>query len=252
MKHLSTCQVMWTNKIIATGHLKIHKSSISVLCTVKDWLSSVGSHLFEFLALTSLKTTKVQLLLWHLSAIWQCYATSVNQSCVVEGSISHQYGFNKMEQQPTEQGHQWVLCGKCFHSTSFPVAAMFHGRHVRLISPPVITFYGGTSKAESHQLRFILILFKQALFNGSAILIFLYWWWPAHICVFSIVLVGFADECWPGVGKMQLKISALLNQHRSSPAVNLWCSITELPKASARMLTFAEIALTYVYHHFQH
>ena len=30
-----------------------------------------------------------------------------------------------------------------FHNTSFPVAAMFHGRHVRLISPPVITFYGG-------------------------------------------------------------------------------------------------------------
>jgi hypothetical protein len=27
------------------------------------------------------------------------------------------------------------------------VAAMFHGRHFRLISPPVITFYGGFSKA---------------------------------------------------------------------------------------------------------
>jgi hypothetical protein len=26
------------------------------------------------------------------------------------------------------------------------VAAMFHGQHVRLISPPVITFYGGISK----------------------------------------------------------------------------------------------------------
>ena len=35
-----------------------------------------------------------------------------------------------------------------FPNTSFPVAAMFHGRHVRLISPPVITFYGGISKAE--------------------------------------------------------------------------------------------------------
>ena len=29
---------MWTNKIIATGHLKFHKSSISVLSTAKDWL----------------------------------------------------------------------------------------------------------------------------------------------------------------------------------------------------------------------
>jgi len=148
MKHISTCQVKWTNKIIATGHLKIHNNSISVLSTEKDWLSGVGSHRLEFLALTSLKTTKVQPLLWHPSAMWQCYATSVNQSYVVVGSISHQYGFSKMEQQPTQPGHQWVFCGKCFHKTSFPVAAMHHGRYVRLISPPVITFYGGISKAE--------------------------------------------------------------------------------------------------------
>ena len=33
-----------------------------------------------------------------------------------------------------------------FHNTSFPVAAMFHGRHVRLISPPVITFCGVSQK----------------------------------------------------------------------------------------------------------
>ena len=111
-------------------------------------LSGVGSHLLEFLALTSLKTTKVQLLLWHLSTMWQCYATSVNQSYIVVESISHQYGFSKMEQQPTQQGRQWVFCGECFHNTSFPVAAMFHGRHVHLISPPVIAFYGGISKAE--------------------------------------------------------------------------------------------------------
>ena len=32
--------------------------------------------------------------------------TSVNQSYVVVGSISHQYGFSKMEQKPTQQGHQ--------------------------------------------------------------------------------------------------------------------------------------------------
>ena len=43
------------------------------------------------------------------------------------GSMSHQYGFSKMEQQPTQLGHQWVFYGKCFHNTSFPVAAMFHG-----------------------------------------------------------------------------------------------------------------------------
>ena len=74
--------------------------------------------------------------------------TSVNQSYVVVGSISHQYGFSKMEQKPTQQGHQWVFCGKCFHNTSFPLAAMFHGLHFRLFSPPVITFYGGISKRE--------------------------------------------------------------------------------------------------------
>ena len=119
---------------------------ISVLSTAKDWLSAVGSHRLELLVLTALKKTKVQLLLWH--AMWQCYATSVNQIYVVVGSIPHQYGFSKMEQQPTQQGHQWVFCGKCFHNTSFPMAAMFHGRHVRLISPFVITFYGGISKAE--------------------------------------------------------------------------------------------------------
>ena len=39
---------------------KIHKNSISFLSTAKDWLSGVGSHLLEFLALTSLKATKVQ------------------------------------------------------------------------------------------------------------------------------------------------------------------------------------------------
>ena len=44
-------------------------------------LSGVGSHLLEFLALTCLKTTKVQPLLWHPSTMWQCYATSVNQRC---------------------------------------------------------------------------------------------------------------------------------------------------------------------------
>ena len=138
----------YVNKIIATGHLKIHNSSISVLSTAKDCVSVVGSHLLEFLALTSLKTTKVQPLLWHLSAMWQCYATSVNQSYVVVGSISHQYGFSKTEQQPTQQEHQWVFWGKCFHNTSFPMVVMFRGRHIHLISAPVITFYGGFSKAE--------------------------------------------------------------------------------------------------------
>ena len=144
MKHISTSQVMGTNKIIATGHLKIHK--IIVLSTAKDWLSGVGSHLLEFLVLTSLKTTKVQLLLWHLSTMWQCYATSVNQSYIVVESISHQYGFSNMEQQPTQQGHQWVFCRKCFHNTSFPVAAMFHGRHVRLW----LLFMGVSQKQSFH------------------------------------------------------------------------------------------------------
>ena len=121
---------------------EIHKIS-----TAKDWLSGVGSHLLEFLALTSLKTTNVQPLLWHPSAMWQCYATCVNQSYVVVGSISHQYGFSQMEQQPTQHRHQWMFCGKCFHNTSFPVAALFHGQHVRLISPPVVFFLWGYLKS---------------------------------------------------------------------------------------------------------
>jgi len=147
MKHISTCQVMWTKKHRnwAPKNLpKLHQRLLqSEILTV--WC---GIATLKFLALTSVKTTKVQPLLWHPSAMWQCYATSVNQSYVVVGSISHQYGFSKMEQQPTQQGHQWVFCGKSFHNTSFPVAAMFHGRHVRLISPPMITFYGSISKAE--------------------------------------------------------------------------------------------------------
>jgi len=36
---------------------------------------------------------------------------------------------------------------ECFHNTSFPVVVMFHGRHVRLTSPHVITFYGGYLKS---------------------------------------------------------------------------------------------------------
>jgi len=51
-------------------------------------LTGVGSRRLEFLVLTSLKTTKVQPLLCHPSAMWQCYATSVSQSYVVVGSIS--------------------------------------------------------------------------------------------------------------------------------------------------------------------
>ena len=109
MKHISTCQVMWTNKIIATGHLKIHKISISVLSTAKYWLSGVGSQLLEFLGLTCLKTTKVQPLLWHPSAMWQWYATSMNQSYVVVGSISHQYGFVRCATAQTARASMNVL-----------------------------------------------------------------------------------------------------------------------------------------------
>ena len=119
MKHISTFQVMWTNKIIATWHLKVHKSSITVLSTEKDWQSGEGSQLLEFLALAYLKTTKGRTLLWHPSTMWQCYATSVNHSYVVVGPISHHNGFSK-EQQPTQQGNQWVFYRKWFHKKSFP------------------------------------------------------------------------------------------------------------------------------------
>jgi len=114
MKHICICHVRWTNKIVATGHQKIHKGSFSVLSTGEDWLSGVGSQLLELLVLTSLKTTKVQRLLWNPKAMWQCYATSVNQNYVDVESIPHQYGFSKMEQQASQQGHQWVFCGKIF------------------------------------------------------------------------------------------------------------------------------------------
>ena len=86
------------------------------------------------------------------------------------GSISHQYGFSKMEQQPTHQGQQMQCCGKCFHNKSFPAAAMFHGQHPSLISPPVITFYGGISKAEfSSQPRNIAEL-KQSIKEEIAVI----------------------------------------------------------------------------------
>ena len=49
----------------------LHSERLTVWC---------GIAFLEFLALTSLKTTKVQPLLWHPSAMWQCYTTSVNQS----------------------------------------------------------------------------------------------------------------------------------------------------------------------------
>ena len=150
MKHISTCQVMWTNEIIATGHLQIHKNSISVLSTAKYWLSGVGSYRLEFLVLASLKTTKVQPLLWHPSAMWQCYASSVNQSYVIVGSISHQYGFSKMEQQPTQQEHQWLFCGKYFHKTPFPVAVMFHGRQFRWSLRLLFLFMGVSQKQSFH------------------------------------------------------------------------------------------------------
>ena len=61
------------------------------------------------------------------------------------GSISHQYGFSKTEQQSTQQGHQ-CSAGNV-STTSFSVVAMFHGRHVRLISPPVVTFLWGYLKS---------------------------------------------------------------------------------------------------------
>jgi hypothetical protein len=48
---------------VKNSHLKNHNSSISFLSTAKDWLSGVASQLLEFLAFTSLKTTKVKPLL---------------------------------------------------------------------------------------------------------------------------------------------------------------------------------------------
>ena len=153
MKHISTCQVMWTNKIITTGQTEnpqelhqrpLHSERLTVWCGITSF-GVLGPYFFE--------DNKGAVLLWHPSTMWQYYATSVNQSYIVMGSISHQYGFSKTEQQPTQQGHQWVFCEKRFHNTLFPMAAIFHGRHVRLISPPVITFYGGISKAEFSSLR---------------------------------------------------------------------------------------------------
>ena len=156
--YFKNCNSAVTTQRLLCRHFNIRLGRVPCRNTINEWvqnfrenasaLKGVGSHLLEFLTLTSLKTTKMQSLLWHPNAMWQCYATSVNQSYVVVGLNSHQYGFSKMQQQHTQQGHQWVFCKKCFHNTSFPVTAMFHGRHVCLISPPVITFYGGISKAE--------------------------------------------------------------------------------------------------------
>ena len=50
--------------------------------------------------------------------------------------------------RPHSKGINECSAEKSFHYKSFPVAAMFHDRHVCLISPPVITVYGCISKAE--------------------------------------------------------------------------------------------------------
>ena len=49
-----------------------------------------------------------------------------------------------MEQQPTQQR----VLREIFPQHVISRGGDVHGRHVRLISPPVITFYEGTSKAE--------------------------------------------------------------------------------------------------------
>jgi len=48
--HISTCHSMWTNRIITTGHLKLHNSYISKKFTVCFWVTSFGvkcPYLFE-------------------------------------------------------------------------------------------------------------------------------------------------------------------------------------------------------------
>jgi hypothetical protein len=70
MMNISTYQGMWTKEIIVTGHLKTHRSSIIILFTAKDWLSGVGSHLLEILALTSLKTDQPRGLVVRVPGYW--------------------------------------------------------------------------------------------------------------------------------------------------------------------------------------
>ena len=74
---------------------------ISVLSTVKDLTVCCGIALFGVLGPYFFEDNEGAAVI----VISEHYV-AVNQSYVVMGSISHQYGFSKMEQQPTQQEHQ--------------------------------------------------------------------------------------------------------------------------------------------------
>jgi hypothetical protein len=73
-----------------------HSERLTVWCGI-TYFGVLGPYLFEYNEGAAVTATS------ELYVV--CYATSVNQRYAVVGSTSHQYGFSKMEQQPTQQGH---------------------------------------------------------------------------------------------------------------------------------------------------
>jgi hypothetical protein len=72
----------------------------------------------------------------------------MNQSYVKVGSISHQYGFSKMVQQPTQQGHPMSVLQQIFpqHIISRAGDVPWPARSPELPACDYF-FWGGTSKA---------------------------------------------------------------------------------------------------------
>ena len=74
----------------------LHSERLTVCCGIASF-GVLGPYFFADNEGAAVTVTSKQ---------WQCYATSANQSYVVVGTISHQYGFSKMEQLLTQEGHQ--------------------------------------------------------------------------------------------------------------------------------------------------
>jgi len=121
---------------IQTQSPKIHKSSIIVLSTAKNWHSGVGSRVLSLLALTSLPPCRKRKYSPYCDI--QALCRNVTEFVWTRIASSLQYGSNRTGQHCIHQGLQSVFCYKYSHNTSFLVSVTFHGLLV-------IKFDGGIS-----------------------------------------------------------------------------------------------------------
>ena len=75
----------------------LHSERLTVCCGIASF-RVLGPYFFEENEGSAVTVTSER----HVAML----RNFCEQSYVVVGSISHQYGFSKMEQQPTQQGHQ--------------------------------------------------------------------------------------------------------------------------------------------------